>query len=196
MPHAEPALPFEGPTIARCEGIDIQRTIGGVLEPERQCQLADGHAGRCVFTSLAPTPAASAGPDASKWDALGIRIQGLRRDPINAAVRDTLDAMQALVDEAYALALRSLPREGEAQEAEWFRWLRDNPQAAAFTVAMVAKLRPHGPDLGATMNSGEVVGVMEDEKNPGYRYASSVPAPETLLLVESDDAVDHGGAPA
>ena len=65
-------------------------------------------------------------------------------------------------------------RETDAQEAGWFRWLRDNPQAAAFTAAMVARLRPHGPDLGATMASGEVVGVMEDEKNPGYRY--EVPA--------------------
>lgn len=76
---------------------------------------------------------------------------------------------------------RPLPADAErdAREAAWFRWLRDNPQAAAFTAVNVAKWVPAGPDLGATMASGTVVGEMEDAKNPDYRYhiaASSLPA--------------------
>lgn len=63
----------------------------------------------------------------------------------------------------------------ERLEAEWFRWLRDNPQAAAYITVLVAKLRPAGPDLGASMNSGEVVGVMEDAKQPEYRFRTDVP---------------------
>ena len=59
-----------------------------------------------------------------------------------------------------------------AQEAAWFRWLRDNPQAAAALVALVAQTRPFGPDLGAMMESGEVIGVTEDAKNPEYRYTA------------------------
>lgn len=57
------------------------------------------------------------------------------------------------------------------EEAAWFRWLRDNPQSGAYIAVLVAKNRPFGPDLGATMNSGEVIGVMEDAKQPEYRYA-------------------------
>ncbi len=79
--------------------------------------------------------------------------------------------------------LRSAPlpadAERDAREAAWFRWLRDNPHAAAFTAVNVAKWVPAGPDLGATMASGTVVGEMEDAKNPEYRYhiaASSLPA--------------------
>lgn len=84
---------------------------------------------------------------------------------------------------ALAAALRATPlpadAERDAREAAWFRWLRDNPQAAAFTAVNVAKWVPAGPDLGATMASGTVVGEMEDAKNPDYRYhiaASSLPA--------------------
>lgn len=63
----------------------------------------------------------------------------------------------------------------DAQEAEWFRWLRDNPQAAAYITVLVAKLGPMGPNLAASMNSGEVVGVMEDAKQPEYRFRTDAP---------------------
>src|SRR5690606_35922347 len=43
---------------------------------------------------------------------------------------------------------------------------------------LVAKNRPHGPDLGASMASGEAVGVMEDAKQPEYRLAATPPAPD------------------
>ena len=83
----------------------------------------------------------------------------------------------------------------ERQEAEWFRWLRDNPQSAAYIAVLVAKNRPYGPDLGASMTSGEVIDVMEDAKQPDYRYTHPAPAREvtvTEAMVERAMGVECG----
>lgn len=102
-------------------------------------------------------------------------VERVLNDLLLAAYKNNASAYDER-DAALAALRASAPVPGD-ERIEFFNWLNENPQAAAFTAVLVAKNRPHGPTLWATMVSGEVVGVIEDAKYPDYRYAH--PTPET-----------------
>lgn len=168
--------------------------------------LVNGKLRDCTCTAAAtpPTPDRAAVRAHVDLEALAKLLElhdgkhthiGITQPVAHAAAR----SIRALLRPAPLLA----DAERDAREAAWFRWLRDNPQAAAFTAVNVAKWVPAGPDLGATMASGTVVGEMEDAKNPDYRYhiaASSLPVDvqaavdfaESLVPFENELAVAGG----
>lgn len=122
---------------------------------------------------------------AKRWEQLEAMAQAVRQGDGDE------HAFAAWLSEQVGFALPApvvpaVPVGWEKQEAAWFRWLRDNPQSAAYIAVLVAENLPHGPDLGASMNSGEVIGVMEDAKQPEYRYRPTPPAPSAV----TEDARD------